>query len=427
MKALLACIVIALSACSEDETLADGGGFPQGGEAGQGGSGASASTGGTASHGQGGEGGAPVAPFCGDGSVDPDEACDDGNDNRFDGCLPDCTVVDPIDAPPLEWTYVEVPGTQCMNGDTAGFGISLAPDSPNVMIYLEGGGACFNDACDFSAFSIPFVPPFDGIFNRDNPDNPVRDWSMIYVPYCTGDIHGGDADTELGGALRHFHGYTNITRYLERWVPTFAGAEKVLLTGISAGGFGAGLNAGQVAGAFGPGPQMVLIDDSGPPLSNAVIAPCLQATFRDVWGLDSTVLAECGADCPDPDDFAVGVLDHVLGKFPNLRAGVFSNTADTVIRGFMGFGFCDGHHDDCDGTPIIVPADEYETGLLDMRALHQERASSYFVGQTRWQYNYGLNHTVLRSPSYWTTVIDDVSVEQWVGAVIDGEISHVGP
>ena len=48
---------------------------------------------------------------------------------------------------------------------------------------------------DFISFSIPFVPPPDGIFNRLNPTNPIRDWNMVYVPYCTGDIHGGDADT----------------------------------------------------------------------------------------------------------------------------------------------------------------------------------------------------------------------------------------
>jgi cysteine-rich repeat protein len=238
--------------------------------------GAAGDGGGDAGTGAGGAGGTTTTgtppPGCGDGTVDEGEACDDGNDNPFDGCLPDCTAVAPIEAPALQWKYFEVPGTLCMNGETAGFGISINPDSKNVMIYLEGGGACFNDLCDFSAFSVPFIPPPDGIFNRLNPDNPVKDWSMIYVPYCTGDIHGGDRDTELGGKVRHFRGYPNITKYLQQWVPTFAGAENVLLTGVSAGGFGAGLNAAQVAEAFGPGPQMMVIDDSGPPLSNDVIA-----------------------------------------------------------------------------------------------------------------------------------------------------------
>lgn len=370
---------------------------------------------------------APPDPFCGDGAVDPGEDCDDGNDNDFDGCLGDCTRVDPIDAPTLEWKYFEVPGTQCMNGQPAGFGISLNPDSDNVMIYLEGGGACFSDACDFTAFNIPFIPPPDGIFNRNNQGNPVKDWSMIYVPYCTGDIHGGDKDTEIGGQLRHFRGYSNITKYLQLWVPTFPSADKVLLTGISAGGFGAGLNAVQVAKAFGPGPQMIAVDDSGPPLSNQVIPPCLQKTFREVWGLDQTILAECGGDCSDPDDFASGVLAHTLTKYPEIRFGLFSNTADTIIRTYMGSGWGNGQYNKCDGLPVSVPAEVYETGLLDLRATYEAEAATYYIGQGQVLYNFGLGHTVLRSPSFWTTSIDGVQLSAWLGGVIDGAVEHVGP
>ena len=366
-------------------------------------------------------------PGCGDGQVDPGEACDDGNDDRFDGCLPDCTSAPAIDTPPLEWKYIEVPGTVCMNGEVAGFGISHNPDSKDLMIYLEGGGACFNDVCDFSAFSIPFIPPPDGIFNRQNPGNPVKDWSMIYVPYCTGDIHGGDKDTELGGQVRKFHGYRNIGKYLEQWAPKFADADRVLLTGISAGGFGAGLNAVQVADAFLPGPQMIVIDDSGPPLTNEVIPPCLQQTFREVWGLDDTILAECGGDCPDLDDFASGTIAHALAKYPEMRFGLFSNTADTVIRLFMGFGWGNGMHDNCGGVPVSVPPKVYEEGLLALRAQYMETASTYYIGQSQVLYNFGQGHTVLRSPSFWTTVIDGVPLPEWVSGVIDGEIAHVGP
>lgn len=429
-------VFAAVTAGCTGDTTADTGLTGTGAAAGDGGAGGAGASGGTgatgggtgATGGNGGSGGtSPPEPYCGDGNVDPDEACDDGNDNAFDGCLPDCTVVEPIETEPMKWEYIEVPGTLCMNGETAGFGISLNPDSKNVMIYLEGGGACFNDLCDFSAFSVPFIPPPDGIFNRLNPGNPVKDWSMIYVPYCTGDIHGGDKDTELGGKVRHFRGYTNITKYLQQWVPTFADAENVLLTGISAGGFGAGLNAVQVAEAFGPGHQMIVIDDSGPPLSNDVIAPCLQQTFRDVWGLDQTILAACGADCADPNDFATGTLDHVLNAYPDMRFGLFSNTADLVIRGFMGFGWGDGQHDNCEGTALAVPADVYEDGLLALRDQHEGQAATYYIGQTQILYNFGQGHTVLRSPSFWTTVIDGVQLSDWVGGVIQGDVQHVGP
>lgn len=422
-----------LVACSDDAAVPSGGG---------GAGGATATTGSTSSastiaatvavtgsggeaQGSGGVGGAP-APACGNGELEEGEACDDGNDDRHDGCLPDCTVVPPLSTPPGEWTWVEVPGTVCMDGTTAGFGVSLVPGAAGVMIYLEGGGACFNDACDYSAFSIPFVPPSDGIFDRDDEESAVRSFSMVYVPYCTGDIHGGDHELELGGEVRQFRGYRNIDTYLEQWVPTFADTGTVLVTGISAGGFGAGLNFPQIAEAFGAGHQMVLIDDSGPPLSSDVIAPCLQQTFREVWGLDGTILAECGDAC-EPDDFATDTLAHMAERFPDARVGMFSNTADLVIRGFMGFGWSDGTWNDCEGNATLVPAEDYEQGLLDLRETYQDRAGTFFVGQLHPAYNYGRNHTVLRTSSYGLTVIDGISVRDWVAGVIAGDVQHVGP
>ena len=30
-----------------------------------------------------------------------------------------------------------------------------------------------------------------GIFDLADPRNAVRDWSMVFVPYCTGDVHSG--------------------------------------------------------------------------------------------------------------------------------------------------------------------------------------------------------------------------------------------
>jgi cysteine-rich repeat protein len=357
----------------------------------------------------------PAEPYCGDGNVDPGEQCDDGNDNAFDGCLADCTAVEPLDPPALEWTYVEVPGTRCMNGSTAGFGVNYNPDSPDVMIYLEGGGACFSDVCDFTAFSIPFIPPSDGIFSRVNAANPVKDWTMIYVPYCTGDIHAGDAERMLGGQLRQFRGYSNITRYLEQWVPSFP-AERVLLTGISAGGFGAALNTTQVADAFGEQVQLTVIDDSGPPLSNAVIAPCLQSIFRDTWDLDATVLGAC--DTCDPNDFATDYLDHVVTNYPGVRFGVFSNTSDVVISTYMGAGWGNGQHDNCEGLSLPVPALTYSADLDNIRAQNMPDISTF--------YQFGLGHTALRV-GFNLTVVDGTSLPEWIGDVLDGEITHVGP
>jgi cysteine-rich repeat protein len=409
-------------------SMLDGTGRDDGSEKGDGASSGDGTSNGDAiatGDGSGGDGG----PLCGNAHLDPGEACDDGNANRFDGCLPDCTRPTPIGPPARTWTYYRIPGTQCLDGSEAGFGVSTVPTSNNLMIYLEGGGACFNDGCDFTALSVPFVPPPDGIFNRTNSANPVRDWNMIYIPYCTGDIYGGDRDTTLAGSVRHFHGYRNIGRYLEAIVPAFPSVTRVLITGISAGGFGSGLNAGRIADAFamsGPSRPYAHIDDSGPPFGNAVIPPCLQQIFRNVWGLDDTIIRECGADCPDPNNFASGVLHHLDRTHPTMDVGMFSNVGDTVIRTFMGAGWGNGTRNNCAGTPIAVPISVYSDGLLGLRSTYMTRSSFYFIGLVR-PPDFGLGHTVLRSPSYYLTSIDGTSVPEWVGDVLAGRVTQVGP
>jgi hypothetical protein len=87
--------------------------------------------------------------------------------------------------------------------------------SRNVLVYFEGGGACWDNlTCTYPLvdglpqqvpqFFIPAVVAgtdpagFDGIF-KDDPANPVRDWNKVYIPCsgdCSGDIHVGSASRD---------------------------------------------------------------------------------------------------------------------------------------------------------------------------------------------------------------------------------------
>ena len=64
--------------------------------------------------------------------------------------------------------------------------------------------------------------------------------------------------------------------------------------GLVAGGFGAAFNYDRVSAAFCPLP-VTLLDDSGPPMSDTYLAPCLQKQWRGLWNLPGVLPAACTA------------------------------------------------------------------------------------------------------------------------------------
>ena len=129
-----------------------------------------------------------------------------------------------IDAPDDTWTWVDFPESMCMNGEATGIGINPTGNRDKVLIFMQGGNACFNLAsCTVTANKNGYgAGEFEAdesltseAFDRSNPNNPFADYSYVYVPYCTGDVHAGEnSDVMVGGKVRQFHGYKNMTGYL---------------------------------------------------------------------------------------------------------------------------------------------------------------------------------------------------------------------
>ncbi len=366
-----------------------------------------------------GDDGGDIPASCGNAAPDPGEQCDDGNDDRFDGCRPDCTSVETIQPSPMTWQYFEIPGTKCLDGSPAGFSVNFNPASTKLFVYLEGGGACFNQFCESLFTRSPNQPTDGGVFDRSNQANPVRDWSWVYVPYCSGDVYAGQAETMVGNKMRQFQGYSNITAFLERWVPSFE-LDQVLLSGSSAGGFGAAVNYAQTQRAFGEVP-VALIDDSGPPMSSDVFPPCLQTLWRTTWGLDKTLIEECGDACTDTSDFISDAFDHTWSEFPAMHGGLFSSTGDQTIRTFGGYGWSGGYNM-CKDIPTAVTQTVYQKGLEDFRAKAMTDGPSFGT-----YYITGSSHTILRSASFYSTNIGSVPLTTWIGNVVAGTAAHVGP
>lgn len=283
---------------------------------------------------------------------------------------------------PNSWTWVPVAGTHCRDGSDTGIAVNLAsPPSDKVVIYLEGGGACVDQffcspvatpekfgSAEFTAWQSGgglATAPDGGIFGRTDTSNPVAGWNYVYIPYCTGDVFVGDNPNGMVPLVtmpQQFVGYTDVHLDLERIVPTFPNATKVLLTGISAGGFGASANYVQTARAFGSTP-VYLLDDSGPPFQAPYLATCMQTQFASLWGMTGA-LADCGSDCSNPSSYFVDYSKHLAKTYPTMPFGLIESTQDAVISLFFGYG----NPGNCAGSPLpgaSLPATTFTAGLAD--------------------------------------------------------------
>jgi hypothetical protein len=348
-------------------------------------------------------------------------------------------MLQPIARGPVgRWEYHEIAGAECRDGSPAGFYTRFSDTSTNLVIYLEQGGACFNPAlCAYNpatvdermtgrALSETLVgmqsvrqePPSTGIFDASRSENPVRDWNMVWVPYCTGDAHAGSRPNAMVpgvAAPQQFVGYLNMQKFVGHIVPTFHDAERVLLTGTSAGSFGAGLNFNQVQDAFGATPVTLLMD-SGIPLSDAFMASCLQHTWRDLWNFEVLLPPEC-TECRNAD--GGGLIELVLfsaRKYAGVRAGVLTPTEDDVMRFFLAFG-----ENQCAGAPSY-PEGKYTQALMDLRQLsapYSAQFSSYYVS--------GIEHMHLQFDAFYQALSGGVTVADWTRELIGGRIQNVGP
>ena len=318
----------------------------------------------------GADGGSDATP---DAGVDAKSVAEAGSDGGGSGPFATSTLT------PNTWTWIPVDGAICRDGSPTGIGVSLGTETDKLMIYLEGGGACFNAlTCNMnpakygkSDFTTGFVGPgashaSTGIFNRGFAANPVKNWNFVYVPYCTGDVHAGNHPdqtvTNVSGK-QQFVGYVNVQKDLSRIVPSFPSLTKVLLTGVSAGGFGAASDYVLVAKAFGAVPVYDL-DDSGPPMPDPYNAKCLLTEQVNLWGFDKTLLKDCGTDCSDLGSFPLDFSKHVGKTYPNVPFGLIESTDDGTITQFFGFAA-----NNCTATvPTAVSAATFTAGLTAVQS-----------------------------------------------------------
>lgn len=218
------------------------------------------------------------------------------------------------------WEKVELPGSLCGNGSQYKFFVHRTA-SPNLLFYFEGGGACWDyDTCSgragvlgaanpngiedgyMSTVKSQYVSPIvngadPGLPLRSRTDLVTKDWNVVYLPYCTGDVHVGQstatyADPTGAEPPLEFHhdGFHNAIAAIDWARGTWGSVDKLLVSGFSAGGTATSALYWFIRQGL-PANSGYMLNDSGPiyPAPDAFAnSRQLHDKIRQSWNLDET-------------------------------------------------------------------------------------------------------------------------------------------
>lgn len=326
------------------------------------------------------------------------------------------------------WNWLPREDTVCRDGSATGIGVRLLPDAKAVMIYLQGGGACYDKASCAENTNAPIAGENfsdvkfnkwvatlgdQGVFNTTNPSNPVARWNHVYIPYCTGDLHGGvreNASVPGISGKQQFVGHRNLQNDLKILAPYFRDAEDVALMGASAGGFGVLVNYPQVVEAF-DGRSVAALVDSAPIIPDSAIkTTCFQDKVIKTFDLQLPALCP---SCADPSNG--GLIDLYSYLSQTYPKGHFAfASADADLAGVILYNR-ESHA--CGGAGVNIFNYRFSLYLLRDKHIGHEWAT-FLPG--------GIQHTMTQSNAlFLERKFRGVSAAEWLGRINGKQPSHI--
>lgn len=286
-----------------------------------------------------------------------------------------------------------------------------------LVIFFDGGGACWDDVtCSiprlrgaardddgfYKAELIDTDDPnrFSGVFDLNNVRNPVRDWTIVYVPYCTGDVHSGsntahytDPDTGEPFAIEH-RGADNF-RVVLQWVErnvTLPG--RVLVAGSSAGAYGAATHYTRIRDAF-PRAQMMMIGDAGQGVMTQAFLDQRDRSWR--FALPRGLFPRSDAITPESD-----IVARLAERYPRDRFAQYTTARDVTQTSFYALM---GAENACNAWSAAMS-----------RALVRRQSAPNF----RSYLAAGETHAILRTPRFFSEASGGAPLAEWLSAMING-------
>jgi hypothetical protein len=157
---------------------------------------------------------------------------------------------------------------------------------------------------------------------------------MIFVPYCTGDLHIGNGtvtydnpDPDGEPLVFHHDGRRNVLRVIDWAKLMFPTIPQLLVTGCSAGGTASVVNYHFIREALSGVQCSYMLDDSGPLFPSGGNSGPLHQKVRESWNLDPVIEETIADDFPgvSPEDVKadLSLINTALAdKYPRDRLAI---------------------------------------------------------------------------------------------------------
>lgn len=287
-----------------------------------------------------------------------------------------------------------------------------------LVVFFDGGGACWDDitcavprrASDaresdgfYKAELIPGDDPnrLSGIFDLGNARNPVRDWSFVFVPYCTGDVHSGsntahyrDPDTGEPYAIEH-RGSDNFRTILAWMRANIDAPARILVAGSSAGAYGAATHFARIRAAY-PHGHAIMLGDAGQGVTTAEFSVLRNGSWR--YQLPTSVFGRNAMLTADDD-----VVARLAAHFPRDRFAQYTTAQDVTQRAFFALM---GPTESCNAWGEKMSRD----------LTHRQSAGNF-----RAYLAAGETHTIMRSPLFYSERTGGARFAEWLATLLSEE------
>lgn len=344
----------------------------------------------------------------------------------------------PENPKPGKWYRVPMPGLVSSEGSPYFFSFRKGTEN-KLMVFLQGGGVSWNaymaarpmdlDAEDLEdVYYFPKALDYGatgshGILSGRE-ENPFRNWNIISLPYCTGDFHCGTGDfpyIALDGCQKvlHHHGYINTIAAVKKathWIGEKP--EQLVVTGNSAGGFGAALMTDAIMGLFPECSDVTCLVDSG--IGYQEDWPDI---VKNVWEAPREICQRVHSDC-----FVTDCLEALKKEHGDRVRILFTcSVRDLNLAQLIGFGETGKlYADEACGKAFqtqMRKACAYMTEhipdiaiyLFDTPVADPEGSK---MGLTR--------HCILPDDVAFTIRMEDTTVIQWLTDAMNGKGNNIG-